>query len=221
MSSLVDLYVVYRILRKLTTPFNKWEAFKTGVIDAQGNILKSSKERTLNDEQQSFNKFDLMILKLKKLLEKIPGGKNKFASYAAALLILREGEEIVDDEKLLEEKLEEYINDEYLMEDAPTNNVGGGNVKGMDGDGPSRAKSKKVRRKKFAGHEVFVVDTGRYMKSRFGKKKHTRYENYIGNDEVADAIREYSEENPSSSIILQDETTGAMLFLKYGKKHRF
>ena len=86
MSTLVDLYVVYRILRKLTTPFINWPAYKTGVIDASGNILKKSKDRT-NTEDQSFNKFDLMILKLKKLLEKIPGGKTKFASYAACVVI--------------------------------------------------------------------------------------------------------------------------------------
>ena len=327
MSTLVDLYVVYRILRKLTTPFDKWDAYKTGVIDASGNILKKSKDRLTNVEQKSFNKFDLMILKLKKLLEKLPGGKTKFASYAAALLLLKEGEEIGDNDELLSERLDAYLagensnlveeicessnlgpkiaylQDEYgksfvnsalqikaqkkkvselkkkldafggkssvgltsdetranpkwkstksqldvefkklqnmnsvmtktfgkqmrdlrnndrkayqelFVKEEIANNVGGGNIAGMDRGKPVA----KVRRKKFAEHDVFVVDSDRYMKSRFGKKKYRPYEECVGDDEIGCAIREYGLKNPNKPIIIEDETTGAMIFLRYGK----
>ena len=33
----VDLYLVYSFIRRLVTPFEKWDAFKTGVIDNKGN----------------------------------------------------------------------------------------------------------------------------------------------------------------------------------------
>ena len=324
MSTLVDLYVVYRILRKLTTPFINWPAYKTGVIDASGNILKKSKDRT-NTEDQSFNKFDLMILKLKKLLEKIPGGKTKFASYAAALLLLKEGNDIGDNDELLAERLDAYLagensnlveqiyessnledqygksfvnsalqikaqkkkvselkkkldafggkssvgltsdetranpkwkstksqldvefkklqnmnsmmtktfgkemrdlrnNDrkayqELFVKEEITNNVGSGAIKGMDGDGPNRSA---VRMRRFAKHDVFVVDTNRFMKSRFGKRKYKRYVDYVGEDAVGQAIREYGNKYPNNPIILQDDTTGAMLFLRYGKSGMF
>jgi len=59
------------------------------------------------------------------------------------------------------------------------------------------------------------------MKSRMGKKKYHRYENYVGNDEVGEAIRAFGRANPSKPIILQDSLTGAMLYLKYGKDHAF
>ena len=55
------------------------------------------------------------------------------------------------------------------------------------------------------------------MKARFGKKKYAKYENYVGNDEVGEEIRQYGRANPSKPIIIKDSLTGAMLYLKYGK----
>lgn len=219
MSGLVDLYLVYRILRKLTTPYNKWEAYKTGVIDAQGNLLKKSKDRTTNEEQKSFTKFDLIILKLKKLLEKIPGGKSRFASYAAALMLVKEGKELEENDTLLEERLHTYLSGENsnLVEEI-ANVAGGSNIAGFDGNHQPK---KKVVMRRFANNDVFVVDTKRYLKSRFGKKKYRRYDECVGDDEVGCAIREYGLKYPNRPIIIEDETTGAMLFLRYGKTGMF
>jgi len=219
MSSLVDLYLVYRILRKLTTPFNQWDAYKTGVIDAQGNLLKKNNDRNTQAERQSFSKFDLMILKLKKLLEKIPGGRSKFASYAAALLLIKEGEDLADDDILLEERLNSYLEGENsnLVEEI-ANVAGGSNIAGFDGNHQPK---KKVVMRRFANNDVFVVDTKRYLKARFGKKKYRRYDECVGDDEIGCAIREYGLKYPNRPIIIEDETTGAMLFLRYGKTGMF
>ena len=51
MANLVDLYTVYRILRKLTMPFDQWDAYKLGVIDADGNVLKKRDERNTEAEK--------------------------------------------------------------------------------------------------------------------------------------------------------------------------
>ena len=45
MANLVDLYLVYRILRLFTTPFAELEANKTGVIDDEGNIVVPSEKK--------------------------------------------------------------------------------------------------------------------------------------------------------------------------------
>ena len=37
-TGVVDMFMIYQFIKRLATPFNKWEAFKTGVIDARGNI---------------------------------------------------------------------------------------------------------------------------------------------------------------------------------------
>ena len=41
----VDLIITYRVIKLLVTPFNKQEAYKYGIIDDKGKVLK--KFRTL------------------------------------------------------------------------------------------------------------------------------------------------------------------------------
>ena len=216
MSNLVDLYLVYRILRLFTTPFSEWEAFKTGVIDDGGNVIVPPEKRTPAQEE-SFTKFDLLISKLKRVLEKLPFGKNKLASYAAALFLLKEEKNIKED--TIEEQFLDYYNGQsYLTEDAPVNNVGGGNIAGANGDPP---KPTKVMMRRFANHDVFVVDAKKFNDARFGKKKYLKYEKYVGNDEVGNAIRTYGRKYPKKPIIIQDEITGAMTFLRHGRSGMF
>ena len=75
--------------------------------------------------------------------------------------------------------------------------------------------------RRFAKNDVFVVDTERYLKARLGKRKYLKYETYVGNDDVGNAIREYGRKYPKKPIILQDDKTGAMIFLRYGKSGMF
>lgn len=106
-----DLYLVYQFLRRLTTPFEEWDAYKLGVIDADGNILKKRDQRRSQEEKDSLRTFDLMILKLKKLLEKVPGGSSKLASYAAALWLIREWNEFSDSSTLTEDISEDVLDE--------------------------------------------------------------------------------------------------------------
>ena len=39
-SRAIDLLITYRIVRLLTTDFERQEAFKFGIIDKNGNVLK-------------------------------------------------------------------------------------------------------------------------------------------------------------------------------------
>jgi len=106
-------------------------------------------------------------------------------------------------------------------EDVPAMSAGSGDVAGI-GVGPQGEPGAPprsiVRRKKFAGAEVFEVNPDWFHKARLGKKKYTRYENYVGNDEIGEAIRAYAHEDYSRPIVIQDERTGAMCYLRYGKK---
>lgn len=103
---ILDLYLVYQFLRRLTTPFVEWDAYKYGVIDADGNILKDKSQRKTQEEKDSFKTYDLMILKLKRLLAKVPGGASKVGSYAAALWLIREWNHFSED-SLITEDLDE------------------------------------------------------------------------------------------------------------------
>ena len=105
---------------------------------------------------------------------------------------------------------------EELDEEAPANSVAGGNVN-LD---PFKKKRKnaKVETESFAGNMVFVVPPNVYYDSRLGKSRYLRYEKFVGNDKLGEAIRQYGKENPNSAIILKNSVNGAMLYLKYGKK---
>ena len=106
----VDIFLIYQFLRRLTTPFEKWEAFKAGVIDRDGNILIPAKDRD-RKEKESFGKFDLMVLKLKKMLAKVPGGSTRLASFAAALYLIKEGDEAIEfADTITEDELLEQLN---------------------------------------------------------------------------------------------------------------
>ena len=108
----INLFVVYQFLKRLTKPFRKWDAYRTGVIDESGNILVKKSDRSPK-QKKSFQTIDLMILKLKKLLEKVPFGKSRIASYAAALWLIKEQKslELYSDDDILYEDFYDYYDD--------------------------------------------------------------------------------------------------------------
>ena len=42
-SRLVDTLITYRVIKLLVTPFDRQEAFKQGIIDKDGNVLKKNR----------------------------------------------------------------------------------------------------------------------------------------------------------------------------------
>lgn len=103
------------------------------------------------------------------------------------------------------------------------NTVGGGQIAGLEPDIPPvpkgvTTKGAMVRRKKFANNTVFVVPSDAFHKAKLGKKKFEHYSSYVGRDETGEAIRRFAKENRDEPIILEDEVTGAMVFLRYGKR---
>lgn len=126
----IDIALVYSFLKRLVTPFNQWEAFKLGLIDAEGKVIVKPEDRTI-EQGQSWGYFDRLVANLKKLLGKIPGGKTRLASFAAALLLLRESELDPDDLEYLEEKLYSYIDEAKMLVEETTNSAGSGSVAGI------------------------------------------------------------------------------------------
>ena len=231
-----NIYFAYQFLTKLTTPFDKTDAYRLGIIDEKGKVLKKRSKLKSQEEKDAYTITDTMIFNLKKLLGKVPGGRTRFATFAAALFLLKEDLTYrhYQDQSFLQEEFFRFmktdekdvqlvreqitLREKYLEElDAGSGNIASIGV-GPDGEPPGiTAAQKKKKREKFAGAEVFTVDPNVFMKARFGKKKYAKYENYVGNDEVGEEIRQYGRANPSKPIIIKDSLTGAMLYLKYGK----
>lgn len=169
---IVDLFLVYQFIKRLSTPFKEWDAYKLGIIDETGQQLIKRKDFTKRDQKDSFGIFDIMIMKLKRLLEKIPGGKSRIGSYAAALYLIKEqqsleqgGIELAESftDETLEEKLKQYMEsvssevtdydglfEKLFDEEVPANSTA--NVAGAGSDGtvvmtPSAADKYKKKNK--------------------------------------------------------------------------
>ena len=112
----VDLFLVYQFVRRLATPFEKWDAYKLGIIDEKGNVLRKRKTLKTKKEEQAWGLYDIMLANIKKLLAKVPGGGSKLASYAAALFLIREYKAFTDESMLTEDYLTESNIDNLLLE---------------------------------------------------------------------------------------------------------
>lgn len=122
----VDTLIVFRILKMLTTPFNKQPAFKFGFIDDKGNRIKfkqveGSNQKVENnpktdEEKASLTPLHRLVFNLKKIIEKVPFGKSAFASYAVALALLKESNEL-DDEQMqrLEEEYYHWLKENDMV----------------------------------------------------------------------------------------------------------
>lgn len=113
---------------------------------------------------------------------------------------------------------------EFLNEQAPAMTASSPPIAGLAPDVPPVAAGittagKMLRRnppKKFGGKAVFKVPSDSFHKTRLGKGYKKWYKSYV-NGELGEEIRQYALENPNEPIILEDEKTGAMMYLKYGK----
>ena len=88
-----DLVYTFRFLRLLTMKFEDTEAFKLGIIDADGKRLKSYELNTMQEREDYSNyytPFHRLVFNIKKLMAKAPGGGSRLASYAAALYLIKE-----------------------------------------------------------------------------------------------------------------------------------
>ena len=124
---LVDTLIVFRILKMLTTKFEKMAAFKFGFIDKNGKRLKQKpdpenpgkmipNEPKTKEEKSSLTPLHRLVFNLKKIIGMVPFGKTAFASYAVALLLLKE-ETGLDSDQMEElcEKFYRHLKDEDLL----------------------------------------------------------------------------------------------------------
>lgn len=106
-----------------------------------------------------------------------------------------------------------------IKEDAAMSSAGAGNIAGI-GVGPQGEPGISPKRKKFAGATVFPVPTKNFILARMLKRKYQRFEQYIGDSSISKEIAEFANANYNEAIVLEDEQTGAMIYLRYGKNRR-
>ena len=102
-----NLATAYFFVKKMATPFKKTKAYKLGIIDEKGNILKKMKELESDEERKAYTLLDRVIWNIKKLMSFIPGGGSMLAGVAAATALLMKEEMGYDvSDKLVQVMLE-------------------------------------------------------------------------------------------------------------------
>ena len=121
MGRAIDLFVTYRFLKLLTTPFQKQDAFKLGIIDEKGNRIKKPKssqpavELNTTELKNSYTILHKLVFNIKKIFEKVPGLRTKVGTYAAALFLLKDTfKESVDDPDMFEKEFMKYLKENNI-----------------------------------------------------------------------------------------------------------
>lgn len=145
MTRFVDAIITYRILKKLVTPFEDTPAFKLGIVDKNGKILKKENELKTPEERDAYTMLDRLVFRLKRIINKVPTDNKRLLNIAAALTLVREhandeheyfhlesdfirikpSQELIEEvQNFLEEKNMKTF--KMFMEDGIVNAVGGG-----------------------------------------------------------------------------------------------
>ena len=113
MSRAVDLFVTYRFLKLLVTPWNKQEAYKQGIIDKNGKAIKKARDLTTEAERESFTLLHRLVFNCKRIMGKIPFVRSQLGTYATALFLLKEHYKI---ENLPEAQVTKYLLENKLID---------------------------------------------------------------------------------------------------------
>lgn len=105
----VDIYYTFRFLRQLVTPWNETQAYKLGLIDENGKVLRKA---VTPEEKDAYTLFFRLVYNIKRLLNKVPFGKTKLASYVAALWLIKENTKM--SETAVFEGFKAYLDQEGL-----------------------------------------------------------------------------------------------------------
>ena len=121
MGRAIDLFVTYRFIKLLVTPFDKTPAFKLGIIDKDGaRVMEKTVSRgmqptqLIGDEMRSaYTVLHKLVFNIKKIFGKVPGLRTKLGTYAAALFLLKDTfKESVDDPDMFEKEFMKYLKEE-------------------------------------------------------------------------------------------------------------
>jgi len=111
-----DLFYAFRFLRTLTTAWDKMPAYELGIIDENGKVLRKARELTTPEEKSAYTVFHRLVFNIKRLLNKLPFGKSKLASYAAALFLIKENTGLTEEE--IRKVMSEVLDDMEELEEA-------------------------------------------------------------------------------------------------------
>tara|TARA_B100000941_G_scaffold217238_1_gene160097 strand:- start:309 stop:896 length:588 start_codon:yes stop_codon:yes gene_type:complete len=117
----IDLFVTYRFLKLLTTPFDKQDAFKRGIIDKNGKVLKKARSLTAGADKKAYTLLHRLVFNFKRILKTVGLG-SKFGTYAAAAVALLK--ETYGQSNVYEKEIYRYLKNEgYKFDPISESNI--------------------------------------------------------------------------------------------------
>ena len=105
----VDLVITYRVVKLLVTPFEKQEAFKYGIIDKDGKVLRKFRTLKTTAEKKAYTMLHRFVFNLKRILQKAGLG-GRLGTFAVALgLLIREDKNYLPYKNLIESAVITYL----------------------------------------------------------------------------------------------------------------
>ena len=116
MSRAIDLIITYRVVKMLVTPFEKFEAFKRGIIDADGKVLKKFRE-VKGTDRRHYTMLHRFVFNLKRILKKVGLG-SRLGSFAVALaLLIKEDKNYLNYKDAIESAVITYLKEQNLYDE--------------------------------------------------------------------------------------------------------
>jgi hypothetical protein len=180
-SKAVDLFVLYQIIKRISTPFEETDAFKLGLIDKNGKRLKKAKTE---EEKDAMTYFDRFVFNIKRVMAKV-GLDSRVGTYAAALFLLKESQRPGEptEAEILEGVLAEFdylcentnvTYKEIFNEDAPA--MATGPAVAGTGDDPVHWRKKTRGRPRPRGKPIDAVSFLKRMNKKYVHNEETSLE---------------------------------------------
>ena len=114
MSRGIDLLITYRVIKMLVTPFEKTQAHKLGIIDADCKVLRKFKTIKLPSEKKHYTLLHRFVFNLKRILKKVGLGSRLGAFAVALALLIKEDKDYLNYKDAIESAVITYLKEENL-----------------------------------------------------------------------------------------------------------
>ena len=105
----VDMLITYRVVKLLVTPWEKQEAFKRGIIDKKGKVLRPNKELKDSKDKKAYTYLHRFVFNMKRLFQKVGLGSRFGSFFGAMAMILREDNRLMTHKDAIEAGVVSYL----------------------------------------------------------------------------------------------------------------
>jgi hypothetical protein len=192
---MLDTFIAYKFIKIISTPWKDMDAFKLGIVDGNGKILKKRGTLTSQAERAAYPSiFYTLCWNIKKLLDKVPviNLKSKPGAFIASVMLLREvcskdtKDPTMIEDLIKQELLKRGMHIDVISESAfspKTIPIGTYSIRGRT----IKVKSDILPIDECFGHPVYKVDGIFFILSEAKKVKEEAPVNNVGGGAIAGA----------------------------------